>query len=324
MLPAHTRFTGLPPTVIEHQKIAQVGVSLIRFLASVVVLGGCALAQVAPSDPLVARNGSASSNAVSPGAISRDDQATRPLADLPAQPKGKTTLLGGRIRGVDHVRDRLILDVFGGGHAAVLFDERTRVFRDGKQGTLDELKDGDRAYVDTTLDGTAIFARNIRVVPETPAGQGSGQIVDFEAQNGELTLRDSLSPRPVKMRLAPGAVITRGDHPATQADLQPGTLVALTFLPGTDRQAMVREVSILASPGARFVFSGRVVHLDLHRGLLVVEDPRDHKTYEVSIDSKGRELTRNIQEGSNVSVEASFDGQRYEARAITINPAPSQ
>ena len=220
---------------------------------------------------------------------------------------------------VDHVRDRMMLDVFGGGHTVVLFDERTRVFREGKQGSLDELKNGERAYVDTTLDGTATFARNIRVVPDWPTGQGDGQIVDFA--NGELTLRDSLSPRPVKMRLAPDVVITHGDKPATQADLQPGALVSLTFQPGTDRTAWVRQVSILASPGATFIFSGQVAHLDLHRGLLVVVDPRDNKSYEVSVDSKnGRELTRKIQEGSKVSVEASFDGRRYEARAITVNP----
>lgn len=280
------------------------------------------MGQVAPSSPMVARNSSVTPNDVSPGTISMKDQASRSLADFPPQPKGKTTLLGGRIRVVDHVRDRMILDVFGGGHTAVLFDERTRVFREGKQGSLDELKDGDRAYVDTTLDGTAIFARNIRVVSETPTGQGSGQIVDFAPGNGELTLRDSLSPRPVKMLLAPGAVIMRGDKPATRADLQPGTLVALTFLAGGGRGAMVQQVSILASPGATFQFSGRVVHLDLHRGLLVVEDPRDNQTYEVSLDSKDRALTRNVHEGSDVSVEARFDGQRYEARAITINAAP--
>jgi hypothetical protein len=327
MLPAPTGFTrpflGYRRPVFEHPKACSTEVYLVRPLAAVVLFGGFACAQVAPSAaPLVAKNGSVSPNTTS-STISLNDQTSRPLADLPPQPKGKTTLLGGRIRVVDLVRDRLILDVFGGGHTAVLFDERTHVFSEGKEGSLDELKNGDRAYVDTTLDGKDVFARNIRVIRDIPTGEGSGQIVGFESARGELTLRDTLSPRPVKMHLAPNVVIKHGDQPGTIADLQPGALVKIQFIPGAERQAMVREVSILASPGAHFVFSGSVAHLDLHRGLLVIEDPRDNKSYEVHLDSTNRKLTRNIQEGADVSVEASFDGSRYEARSVTVNAASS-
>jgi len=287
-------------------------------------------AQIAASSALLTRDSSAvGENNVSPNPIALGNQEPRALPDLPPQPKGKTTLLGGKIRTIDHVRDRMILDIFGGGHMAVLFDERTHVFRAEEMGSLDDLKEGERAYVDTTLDGKDVFARNIRVVSTAPTGQGDGQIVDFDASRRELLLRDTLSPKPVKMHLAAGATITRGDQAATPADLQPGTLVTIAFVAGSeqksnshgsdDHQPLVSQISILASPGAMFSFSGRVSFLDLRRGLVVIVDPRDNRSYEVYLDANNRELSSKIQEGADIMVEARFNGTHYEARSVTVN-----
>jgi hypothetical protein len=312
---------------------------LFRALAlAALVPASYSCAQIASSSALLAKDGSAGANSagsnnagsdntsstnISPNPVALNNQESRVEPDLPPQPKGKTTLLGGKIRIVDHVRDRIVLDVFGGGHMTVLFDERTHVFRADQHGSLDDLKDGERAYVDTTLDGKDIFARNIRVLPAVPTGQGKGQIVDYDATRRELTLHDTLSPRPVKMRLMAGATIVRGDEAATPADLQPGTLVTLSFVPGgdkqSDRQPMVSQVSILASPGATFFFSGQVTFLDLHRGMVVIVDPRDNKSYEVYVDANDHELARKIQEGADVMVEARFNGTHYEARNVTVN-----
>jgi hypothetical protein len=260
-----------------------------------------------------------SSNTVSPG----DIEPVRPLpanpAGIPPLPGGKVTLLGGTIQKVDHIRDRLTLQVFGGNRTAVLFDERTRVFRDGKSATLDDLKNGERAYVDTTLDGTQIFARNIRVVAQLPTGQSSGQIVDFRPGSGELIVRDTISPEPVKMRLAGNAVILQGDRIAGPAELKAGTLVTLAFTPGNGEAPIVRQISILALPGAAFIFSGRIEHLDLRRGLLVVVDPRDNKSYEVYFDPTARHLARDLKQGVDVTVQATFDGRRYQSREIAVN-----
>jgi len=260
-----------------------------------------------------------SSNTVSPG----DIEPVRPLpanpAGIPPLPGGKVTLLGGTIQKVDHIRDRLTLQVFGGDRTAVLFDERTRVFRDGKSATLDDLKNGERAYVDTTLDGTQIFARNIRVVAQLPTGQSSGQIVDYRPGSGELIVRDTISPEPVKMRLAGNAVILQGDRIAGPAELKAGTLVTLAFTPGNGEAPIVRQISILALPGAAFIFSGRIDHLDLRRGLLVVVDPRDNKSYEVYFDPTARHLARDLRQGVDVTVQATFDGRRYQSREIAVN-----
>ncbi len=295
---------------------------MIRLIPCVLIMMSWASAQnVSSTFPLVAANGSAGPNTISPNPGSVNIADSRALPDLPPQPKGATTLLGGRIHTVDRVRDRLVLDIFGGGHMTVLFDERTHIFQGSTQASPDQLRNGERAYVDTTLDGKDIFARNIRVTPEAATGQGNGQIVDFDFAKGEFALRDTLSPDPVKMQLAAGAVIRRGDKTVTSADIEAGTLVSVVFVPGSERQPKVREVSILAAPGEVFGFSGRVSYLDLNRGLVVLIDPRDNRSYEVHVDASNRALTRDIQEGADISVEARFDGTRYEAQRVTVNPS---
>ena len=112
---------------------------MIRVLSSVAILTSLVCAQsTASASQLVANRApdaansvnALSSNTVSPG----DIEPVRPLpptpAGIPPMPGGKVTLLGGTIQKVDHIRDRLTLQVFGGNRTAVLFDERTRVFRE--------------------------------------------------------------------------------------------------------------------------------------------------------------------------------------------------
>jgi len=236
-------------------------------------------------------------------------------------PDGKVTLLGGTIQKVDHIRDRLLLQVFGGGRTAVLFDERTNISREGKSGSLDDLKTGERAYVDTMLDGTAIFARNIRIAGQVPQGQSSGQIVAFQPGSRELSIRDTISPEPVKMILASNAVIRKGDATVTPSELRAGILATLTFSPGTGGDPVVQQVSILATPGQDYVFAGRIEHLDLRRGLLVLVDPRDNKSYDVYFDPASRHVTRDLRQGVNATVQASFDGSRYQTHNVIVNAA---
>jgi hypothetical protein len=298
-------------------------VFVIRWLSTLVILLGVAYAQDSTSSAsLVADNvtrDATSANGVGPAKLRAFS-----LPGVPPLPAGKATLLGGTIQRVDPIRDRLVLKVFGGSRTAVLFDERTRVFRDGKGASLDDLKNGERAYVDTTLDGTDIFARNIRISEQAPTGQSSGQIVDFRPGSGELIVRDTISPEPVKMRLAGNAVILHGDRNARPAELQRGTLVNLAFTPGNGKTPIVRRISILATPGTAFVFSGRIDYLDLHRGILVLVDPRDNKSYEVHFDPEARHLTRDLRQGAEITVQASFDGRRYESRNITANSVVSK
>jgi hypothetical protein len=116
-------------------------------------------------------------------------------------------------------------------------------------------------------------------------------------------------------------VILHGDRPASPAELQPGSLVAVAFLPSRDGHVSVQQISILALPGMTFTFSGRVEQFDLRRGLLTLVDPRDQKSYQVSFDPTVRALTRDVHEGVDVTVSASFDGKRYTAQSITLTPS---
>ena len=77
----------------------------MRFLFAIVMLGAMASAQAATASTQP-----------------QQDDARRPAAaaevssgDLLAMPRGKSTVIGGMISGVDPVRDQLTLKVFGGG-----------------------------------------------------------------------------------------------------------------------------------------------------------------------------------------------------------------
>jgi hypothetical protein len=245
------------------------------------------------------------------------------LPDLLPEPRGKTSLIGGTIRSVDSVRDQLSLQVFGGGKTTLLFDSRTHVYRDGEAASLRDLQPGARLYADTALTGKDIFAKNLRIVTESRNGQGNGQVVDFEPTSGELLLRDQLSPEPVRLQLASDATVSCEDGTCAAADLRPGTLVSLVFHAGKEGRPVVSQVSILAKLGAEFSFSGRVVKIDLRANLLVLVDPRDNKTYDIRLQP-GMARINELHEGAEASVVTSFDGTRYVASAITINPPPEK
>ena len=247
-----------------------------------------------------------------------------PLASLPnllPQPQGNATLMGGTISKLDLVRDQITLQVFGGKSTRILFDDRTHFYRDGSVGSARDLVNGERVYVDTVLAGTNIFARNIRVMTDHPLGRSNGQVLNYDARTGELTLSDALSPESLKFHLSPNTTFVRNDRSRGPAELVPGTLVSLTFGPDGEGHDVVRQVTILAEPGSAFTFTGRILYLDVHRGLLVVQDPRDQKNYDIHFDPAKLRLSDDLREGLDVTVMTSYDGNEYVASAVTINPA---
>jgi hypothetical protein len=302
-----------------------VGCVLNRPLAGLLsfVFVSCAWAQVEnPAQSLVARNGSGPDSTVSPNEVG--PQAPAHVQGLPPLPSGKATLIGGVAEKVDHVRDLLVLDIFGGGKLKVLFDERTRVFDGTKTVPVDELKNGERVYVDTVLDGTNIFARNIRMSGGVPSAGTEGQIVSFNASTGDFVFRDTLAAEPVKMKLAPGARILHDGQTVSRSELRDGTLVKVVFQPSKEGRATVEQVSILAVPGTAFAFVGRLEYLDLHRGFMTLVDPRDNASYDVYLGSIVPAATHNLKEGMMISIEAAFDGRRYEAQTLTTIAGPDK
>jgi Domain of unknown function (DUF5666) len=269
----------------------------------------------APAQEFQATNDSKSTSGDVRAAVS--DPASL-LPDLPSLPKGKATLVGGTIQKLDRVQDRLTLQVFGGDKLKVLFDTRTRIYQDGLLASAADLREGDRVYVDTMLDGSAVFARNISIRKKASLGESHGVILRYSSGKGELVIRDAVSPQAVKVRVTPATKITQGDRTVSPATLSAGTLIAVKFGSESNGRDVAREVSILAVPGASFTFQGQVTALDLRTGLLVVTSPSDRKSYEIYLDPAVR-VDSALREGVTVSVQTKFDGSRYVARSLTIN-----
>jgi len=302
---------------------------MCRFLA-VAVLSSVAFAQLsssAGSKPVQDQG--------APSSASGLVRASSGASSLPPAPKGKSTVIGGAIRGVDQVRDRFTLDVFGGRSLKVLFDERTQIYRDGVVSSIRDLGAGDRVSVETVLDGTTVFARSIHMLSVLLEGECQGQVMSYAAAghranhnpgDHELTVRDALSHQPVKFWVLEGTTFVRQGQAKSFAaepgpvDLITGTLISVKFQSDNKGHGVASQVSILATPGTAFVFAGNVASLDLHSGLLVVVDPRDDKRYDVFFDSARFPMSRDLHEGADVMVTADFDGDRYVANAITVRP----
>lgn len=240
------------------------------------------------------------------------------LPDLPPVPRSKATLVGGTLEHLDRVRDQLTVRVFGGGQVKALFDPRTHVYRGTKEVTLADLHQGERVYLDTILDGSNVFARNIRLKADAAVGESQGVVLRYRADRNDMTIRDGLSPAPVQVRLNPSTKFLQGGRQVASSVLVPGTLVAVTFDSQGNGHDVAREISILALPGTRYIFSGEVAHLDLRRGLLVLNSSTDHKTYEVYLDPSSTP-DDNLQPGAVVTAETNFENSRYVVRNLTIN-----
>ena len=287
----------------------------MRHLLIVTILGGVAFAQQpagVQANTTHEAGAQLASNLEAPAVF---------LPDLPAMPRGKSTVIGGSIRNVDGVRDQLTLNIFGGRSMKVLYDARTQVYRDGQKVALRDLRKGEHVSVETMLDGTTVFARSIHMLSKMPEGESQGQVVSYDRSTGELEVRDSLSPEPIKLHISPSTQIVRQGQESTGGDLVAGTLITIQFQADNSGKNVASKIAVLATPGSAFVFTGKVVFLDLHTGVLALVDPRDDKRYEISFAPGHFPVSRDIHEGSTVTVTANFDGVRYAASALTVNPA---
>jgi hypothetical protein len=286
------------------------------FLA-IVVLGAVTTAQLSVAD--------AQSKVASPQSDLMSATASADLSALPPPPHGKSTILGGEIRRVDPVRDELTLKVFGQRPVKILFDERTQVYCDGKKIPLRDLVPSDHASVQTVLDGTNVYALSVHVMSQSPEGEYQGRVLNYNPDTGELTVASVLLHEPIKLLVPVNTPITRLGQPtfaslhSGASDLVTGALISVKFESNKKGQGVAREVTVLATPGSAFEFSGNLSSLDMHSGMLVVVDPADDKSYEIFFDSANLPESRNLHEGDHVRVTASFDGTRYVASALTAN-----
>jgi len=298
---------------------------MVRFLVVIIVLG------CVPAAPLSMAQTRQQNKVSSPSAsdlpsISPSDTARGVpslLPPLPPPPPGGSTVIGGTIRNVDLVRDRFTLTIYGGGKMNMLFDARTHIYLNGKRIPLSDLGPENHAAVQTVLDGTSIFAQSIHILSHAPEGEFQGQVRQYNPATGNLTLEAALSQEPIRLRVSGATSIRRIGQAASSgaagslSDLVKGTLITVEFQPGTKDRAVARQISILATPGSTFKFQGTIAFLDLHSKTLVVASPRDGKSYKISFDPGRFAVSRNLHQGENVTVTATFDGTAYVATAIT-------
>jgi hypothetical protein len=274
-----------------------------------------------PSNPSSQTTGAPESKpAANQSASDENDNVGDPTLDVPALPKGNVTVVGGTVAKIDQIRNRMVVEPFGGGEKLkVTFDERTRIFRDGTETTQMGIHKGDRVYVDSMLDGSKVFARNVRVQSQAGPADASGQIEALNLNSGVLTLRDQLSAEPVNFRVDSGTVAKHDGKQIGLAEVKSGSLVTLTFAPGGRARGVVKEISILAVPGTSFTFAGKVTFLDLRSKALAVENVSDGKTYDISFDPPAVEGRENLTVGSQVTIVAAFTGSGYVAQSLTVH-----
>ncbi len=284
---------------------------MVRIFAGM-VLASMAMAQVSLVAQKLGQNAD-----IEPAPSAATSAVDRP--GLPPPPRGISTVEGGTIRSVDPVRDQLILGVYGTKPMKILFDERTQVYRDGVKAPLSDLRVQDHASVETVLDGTKIYALSIHMLSQAPEGQCQGQVLAYDARTGLLTLTAALSGQPITLRVPAGTSVIGVGQVAVSSpsaglqDLVKGTLVSVQFNSSNNGRGVARQISILATPGSSFVFTGNVSSLDLAANRLVLLDPKDDQSYSIVFDKSRFPMSRDLHVGAHVTVTANFDGSHYVA-----------
>lgn len=249
--------------------------------------------------------------------------STRDLTGIPPLPHGTSTILGGALRDVDPVLDRFTLRIVGEKPMKILYDERTQVFVDGKRIPLNQLHAAEHASVQTTLDGTAVFAISVHILSQLQQGDYRGEVVSYDPTSGILEVVSGKGGDPIRVRVSSDTKFDRkgqGTFTSSEsgpADLRPGSLVSLQFDPDGKGRATATQVTLLATPGSKFVFTGNLVALDMHAGNLMLLDPRSDQNYQIDFLPGTVSGIQNVHAGQRVRVAAEYDGTRYLAQDVT-------
>ncbi len=173
---------------------------------------------------------------------------------------------------------------------------------------------GSVVSVDTVIDDGKLFARSVRTGP-FDAVELNGQVVRYDAAKSQLTLRDPMSPENISLRITPSTTMINRGQPASPQALSPGMLVRVQLSPARN---VAKNVEILAERGSSFTFEGRIVSVDLRSHVLAVSNDSDQSVHELAINSLDAASLGLLREGAQVSIQAEFDGDRYNARTVTL------
>jgi len=250
------------------------------------------------------------------------DRDRNPSFEFPPLPKVTVSLLGGTVAKLDPIRDRAVVRAFGGRDFTIDFDGRTKVMRAEMAISTREIRPGARIYADTIVVNGRIFAKTIRIEPSPAVGEVRGRVTNYDPMTGVLSVRDALSPEPLRVHITPETAIRGGDRPAQASQLAVGTLVKIGFRGGAEGAGQAQKVDILAQPGSTFTFAGKITFVDVRTGYVAIADRAEGNSYEVAVDRLTPEVKLRLKEGTDVIIHAQFDGQKY--RAQTIEPAPGR
>lgn len=245
------------------------------------------------------------------------------VATIPPLPKGTSTILGGSIRDIDPVLDRFTLKIVGEKPMRILYDQRTQLFVDGKRISLNQLHPAEHASVQTALDGTKVFAISVHILSQLQKGDYSGQVQSYDPTSGNLEIVGERGGDPLRLKVSSSTTFDRTGQgsssttPAGPGDLQPGSLISLQFNPDGKGRAIATKITVLATPGSTFVFSGNLVSLDSRAGTMMVLDPRNDQTYQIGFNPGSIASIQTIRPGQHVRITAAYDGKRYLAESVT-------
>lgn len=229
---------------------------------------------------------------------------------------GKLGLIRGVLTRVDPIYDQLVVHTFGDGDIRIAFDGQTRLLTENGDTRLENIPSGAVLSVDTVMDEGKLFASDVRIDTASSA-ELDGQILRYEPSRSELILRDPISPRNISVRITGNTrVVSRGKAGSAQS-LSPGMLVRVRY---TGEQGVANEVEILAARGDTFTFEGRIIAVDLRSRVVSISNNSDQSLRELAfgtLDSKSLSLLR---EGAQVSIQAEFDGDLYNVRAVSLVP----
>jgi hypothetical protein len=135
-------------------------------------------------------------------------------------------------------------------------------------------------------------------------------------------MTSALSHESIKLLVPPNVPISHPDQASSSSgpqELVAGTLLTVNFASDNQGHGVASRIAVEATPGASFAFSGNISSLDLHAGLMMLADPSNDKSYQISFDPAQVPLSRDLHLGEHVRVTARFNSARYVASAIAVD-----
>jgi len=274
-----------------------------RLVWAIVLVAGCAQAQSPASPP---SNPTGEARKVDAG-----DDLFPPHRHI-----GKVGLVRGLLKRVDPIYDQLVIHTFGGGDIRIAFDGQTKLSADNGNTRLTNIPAGSVLSVDTVMDEGRLFASFVRSGPASSA-ELNGQVVRYEPSRSVLVLRDPISPENISLRVTSSTRVVRRGRTNSAENLTPGMLVRVWY---SAAGSVASEVEIIAARGDSFTFEGRIVAVDLRSRALSLSNNTDQSVRELTFGSLDNSSLGLLREGAQVSIQAEFDGEHYNVRAVSPVP----